>query len=104
MAPEVYLGIGAPDWKAADMWSFGVTLMVLLTRRLPWLVPSRTDHNFRRVFRLGEGCEDVCVCLQGLYPGLAGAPAVLLAHLLCLDPSSRWTVQQTINFFSTKFL
>src|SRR5579864_7000275 len=59
---------------AGDVWSLGMTLMEVLTQKVPVLTAGRTEPSLPR-----------------------SVPAVLadvVRHCLCLDPKQRWTVEQ----------
>lgn len=98
MAPEVVAATGAIesktyDPKAADMWSFGIVLFILLTGSP--LVPSASQDD--KVF-----CWFQCVGLFGVLDawGMHHIPRVmrdLLNGLLQVNPRDRYSVNQVLE-------
>eukprot|EP00123_Amoebidium_parasiticum_P012476 comp21380_c0_seq1/m.29406 comp21380_c0_seq1/g.29406 ORF comp21380_c0_seq1/g.29406 comp21380_c0_seq1/m.29406 type:complete len:314 (-) comp21380_c0_seq1:622-1563(-) len=108
-APEVYghyPGLQI-DWCAADVWSLGVTLLVLLTLRLPWEAPCATDSNYKMVFGMANGMDEPSPEMKsaearakqwGTLYDLPEKATWLLANLLCPDPTQRWTAAQAMEY------
>jgi serine/threonine protein kinase len=90
MAAEVYAG-QAFDGYAADVWSLGVMLFMILTGIPPWKVPCRSDERYRLI-TTGHLQE----LLHAWNTPIDTVPFDLLSHMLC-PPSQRWTMQQVLT-------
>ena len=88
VAPETLDGV-LFDAAAADVWSIGVTISVLATRRPPWNRASQEDPHFRRFLALGRLGGFPCDRPAGVMERLA---------LWCLhmDPSARPTMCRVV--------
>lgn len=88
VAPEVLRGVPY-DGTAADMWSVGVVLYVLLCGRFPFVASSPNDlmslaHKIQRA--------------EVAFPENVSGPArTLLRRLLCSDPDSRPTAAAVLS-------
>jgi serine/threonine protein kinase len=79
-APEVFAGSGYAG-QAADVWSLGVALYVMITRSYPWPVGNETATR--------EAIQNA----NFVMPGALSAPGKqLLQSMLQVDPADRMTV------------
>ncbi|RHY07323.1 hypothetical protein DYB25_004854 [Aphanomyces astaci] len=93
MAPEVVDGLKY-DPKAADIWSLGVMLFVMLTGVPLFDVASSKDKLFRAVTR--QGLDPVLtICQKKGF--LSPAVADLLEKLLALNPDDRLYVDEILE-------
>lgn len=94
MAPEVAAGAVSYDPKAADIWSLGILLFILLTGSplVPFASNSvRAFRAFRKV-----GVRQV-MDLWGLTPLLWDSIIELLDGMLQVDPAKRLTVVEVLE-------
>ena len=94
LAPEVHLSdVASPCSEASDVWSLGVTILVMLTGSLPPL-----NKPVGRVVGM-SGREVECVRVRGVYRGdeLSGQAVDLLSRMLVWDPQERMTMEQVLE-------
>eukprot|EP00123_Amoebidium_parasiticum_P016162 comp23314_c0_seq1/m.38321 comp23314_c0_seq1/g.38321 ORF comp23314_c0_seq1/g.38321 comp23314_c0_seq1/m.38321 type:complete len:327 (-) comp23314_c0_seq1:501-1481(-) len=98
---------GETDWKAVDMWSFGVSLYVLLFARLPWSLPEEREPVFKHAVMEKSGWSTGILAgnLNGKSAGMdegmdvAAFVEKLFDGVFALDPSERWTAERAAEFF-----
>lgn len=93
MAPEVVAGIEY-DPKAADMWSLGILLFVLLTGSPLVPVADNKDSAFLALRKIGVRSV---IDLWGLTDALPASAIDLLSELLQIIPSARITAEQAMR-------
>lgn len=103
MAPEVFAAEDAVDTLAADVWSLGVLLCIMLTGAPLVRVPATTDAHFRTI---ADGDADASeasglrLLLRKWFPSdgeLSAATRDLLASMLRVDPRKRPTLEQVAS-------
>ncbi|KAA6402631.1 MAG: hypothetical protein EZS28_001846 [Streblomastix strix] len=91
-APEVLCGAQQPNFKS-DIWSIGVIMFQLLSKRLPF--PGRTEKEVATSMFQGSqiGLNFPSECKQ------------LIEGLLQEDPNKRWNIEQALSspFFRINF-
>ncbi|KAF0683098.1 Aste57867_24786 [Aphanomyces stellatus] len=94
MAPEVVDGSARYDPKAADIWSLGVVLFVMLTGVPLFEVASTKDKLFRAVAR--QGLQPVLlICRKKGF--LSPEVADLLEKMLAINPDDRLFVEDILE-------
>jgi serine/threonine protein kinase len=98
MAPEIVAG-GSYDPKAADVWSLGIVLFVMLTGSPLVSFASMSVKSFRAFKQAG-----VATVLQswGVAPSLPVSAMQLLAGMLEVNPLKRLTVEQVLGHDAMK--
>lgn len=81
-APEVF-SVEKSDSPAADVWSLGVTLYLLLTDQMPYLVPNDSPPT-RRHF------ENTPYPPSSINPDANGALDKIIMRTLAVDPANRF--------------
>lgn len=103
MAAELWTptssGYAEIDLKAADVWAAGVVLYCMMSGRFPWSEATSRSPEFRR-YREGDFTFAPWPELGLKHP----AALDLLLHMLDLNPTRRWTVDQCIDFIETKWI
>ncbi|DAZ98554.1 TPA: hypothetical protein N0F65_007053 [Lagenidium giganteum] len=88
MAPEVVQAVGAYDPFAADMWSLGIVLFILVTGSPLTSNASIEDDAFQAFLRLGV---HTVLTKWGMLHRISASTLQLLHDLLQLDPAKRPT-------------
>ncbi|ETV76722.1 CAMK/CAMKL protein kinase [Aphanomyces astaci] len=89
MAPEMYMGLEY-DPAAADVWSLGIMLVMMVTGTPLFDRATPADAGFR--FMKAKGLRSIC-----REYGVAVPPddvMDVLEHMLQVQPSDRWTLAQ----------
>jgi serine/threonine protein kinase len=89
MAPEIVSQEDPFDAFAADIWSLGITLFVMLTSKFIVTHASPLCKLFRHV-RAGR-LKDMIAHWQ---INLSSPAQDLLHHMICANPEERWTIEQ----------
>ncbi|KAG5190478.1 kinase-like domain-containing protein, partial [Tribonema minus] len=100
MAPEgfAYGSVAAAGERsynpiAADLWSFGITLYVMVAGHVPWAQATESDAAYARFLSGGGGAG-----AQRRYPAhFSAALADLLDKLLAVDPAARCSAAQALE-------
>jgi MAP/microtubule affinity-regulating kinase len=87
MAPEICRNLPF-DGEATDVWSLGVTLLVMLTGRLAYERPEHGDTNFNQLV------TDFTTYLELTTVQLSGNCINLLKSMLQVQPRLRLTLQE----------
>ncbi|KAF1327189.1 Serine/threonine protein kinase, partial [Globisporangium splendens] len=93
MAPEVVAGV-AYDAKAADMWSLGILLFIMLTGSPLVPIASSSDMAFRAVERLGVGAV---LDAWGVSHTISQPVRELLSGMVQVQPAARLTIEQVLR-------
>lgn len=89
MAPETYAQISY-DGAASDVWSLGIILFYMLTRRFPWKEAVHADADFvSYVSNVSESPH-----LQPLTSKISEEGVILLKEILCPLPKNRVSMAQ----------
>ncbi|ETI32105.1 serine/threonine protein kinase [Phytophthora nicotianae CJ01A1] len=93
MAPEIVTG-GPYDPKAADVWSLGIVLFIMLTGSPLVALASMTVKSFRAFKQAG-----IATVLEswGVAGSMSSNALLLLAGMLEIDPRKRLTVEQVLE-------
>ncbi|POM72532.1 Protein Kinase [Phytophthora palmivora] len=93
MAPEIVAG-DTYDPKAADIWSLGIVLFIMLTGSPLVSLASMSVKSFRTLKQAG-----IKTVLQawGVAPSMTDSAVNLLSGMLQIDPQKRLTVAQVLE-------
>ena len=94
MAPEIYQRKEGFDGYAADVWSLGVVLFVLLTGRQPYERPDERDPGYHDLLspHFYWSFEETTQCVSWGH-GMSSESVDLLRRMLRPDPSERATLE-----------
>uniref|UniRef100_H3GGK1 Protein kinase domain-containing protein n=1 Tax=Phytophthora ramorum TaxID=164328 RepID=H3GGK1_PHYRM len=93
MAPEIVAG-GLYDPKAADVWSLGIVLFIMLTGSPLVSFASTSVKSFRSLKQAGIAAVLEAWGVAGSMPGSARQ---LVSGMLEIDPSKRLTIEQVLE-------
>ncbi|KAG6974612.1 hypothetical protein JG688_00002949 [Phytophthora aleatoria] len=98
MAPEIVAG-GPYDPKAADVWSLGIVLFIMLTGSPLVALASTTVKSFRALKQAG-----IATVLEswGVAGSMSSNALQLLVGMLEIDPRKRLTVEQVLEHAAIK--
>ncbi|EEY62871.1 protein kinase [Phytophthora infestans T30-4] len=94
MAPEVVASRAVYDPKAADVWSLGIILFILVTGSPLVSLATEEDAAFRAFRKVGV--RDVMEAWR-MDDLLEGSAMQLLHGMLQCDPTKRLTIEQVLN-------
>ncbi|KAG3189073.1 hypothetical protein PC110_g5633 [Phytophthora cactorum] len=94
MAPEVVLSRDVYDSKAADVWSLGIILFILVTGSPLVPLAANEDAAFRAFRKVG--LREVLEAWH-MDELLARSAMELLDGMLQCDPTKRLTIEQVLN-------
>lgn len=97
MAPEVYQKKYAFDGLAADVWSSGIVLFVLITGRQPYERPDTNDSGYHDLVQLFYWDIDKVNPLFSWGRDVSREIVSLLKCMLNPEPSHRATLSQIMN-------
>lgn len=93
MAPEVLAGVRYDPTKA-DVWSLGVMLFIMLIGAPPVESAATSDARFRLI--TSQGVRNL-IDRWGLTSSLPATAIDLLAGMLEVDPTQRFTIDMVVN-------
>jgi serine/threonine protein kinase len=90
MAPEVFEGKGF-DGRAADVWSCGIMLFMMLTGIPPWKLPANSDERYRLIM-----AGQLAKLLHAWNTPIPQPAMELLSHMLC-PAAQRWSIKEILK-------
>lgn len=93
MAPEIYAREKYCPF-AADIFSLGVVLFVLLTGLAPFCVPAQSDARFAAIYRGGEAAIRALLKVDGT--PISDDAASILSYMIC-DTTRRCTAKELLG-------
>ncbi|KNC82341.1 serine/threonine protein kinase [Sphaeroforma arctica JP610] len=100
MAPELLYDtdreFGTVDLKACDVWALGVCLFCMCTGRFPWSEATDKCVGYRCYSAREHTSQDLWLRIP--------APAmVMLSHMLAIDVSRRWTINEVQAYLQSEW-